>query len=126
MISIDGFLRKEFRNFAFDKSDSNPFYTYSCQPWTKQVQVYTAGSIAKHIDSSPIDPMTAFAYSLLYDDLTIQDIYKTALNICSFGKDASTNLTRRTKPLCDAMASQFTKILKHEKDCSVKSRKRLH
>ncbi|GAN04955.1 hypothetical protein MAM1_0078d04422 [Mucor ambiguus] len=123
VISIDGFSSKEFRDLAFDKSDGNPFYTHSCQSWAKQVQVYTADSIAKRIDSSSVDPMIALAYILIfqeknrvmldeYDDPTIQDIYKTALNFFSFDKDTTNDLTGRTESFCDAMASQFAKSRK--------------
>ncbi|KAG1037895.1 hypothetical protein G6F43_012766 [Rhizopus delemar] len=136
VISIDGFSSKEFRDFAFDKSDGNSFYTHPCQSWAKQVQVYTADFIAKRIGSSPIDPMIALAHVLIlqeknimmldkYDVPTIQDIYKTALNVFSFGKDTTNDLTRRNESFCDAMASQFAKILKYEKDCSEEARKRL-
>ncbi|KAG1285867.1 hypothetical protein G6F62_007926 [Rhizopus arrhizus] len=136
VISIDGFSSKKFRDLAFDKSDGNPFYTHPCQSWTKQVQVYIVDSITKHIDSSPIDPMIALAYIFIlqeknivmldeYNDPTIQDIYKTALNVFSFDKDTTNDLTRRTESFCDAMASQFPKILKYEKDYSEKSIKRL-
>lgn len=61
VIGVDGFSSQEFRDLAFDKSDGNPFYTYPCQSWAKQAQVYTADSIAKHIASSQIDPMVALA-----------------------------------------------------------------
>ncbi|CAO3677247.1 unnamed protein product [Umbelopsis ramanniana] len=136
VIGIDGFSSKEFRDLSFDKSDSNAFYTHPCQSWAKKVHVYTACSIAKNIESSPMDPMIALAYVLIlrekklvmldeYHDPTIQDIYKTALNVFSFHKDNKNDLTRRTESFCDAMASQFAKILKYEKDDSQKSRKRL-
>ncbi|KAG1179785.1 hypothetical protein G6F70_001519 [Rhizopus microsporus] len=135
VISIDGFSSKEFRDFTFDKSDGNPFYTHLYQLWAKQVQVYIADSIAKHVDSSPIDPMIVLAYVLIlqekniimldeYNDPNIQDIYRTALNIFSFGKDITNDLARRTESFCNAMASQFATILKYEKDCSEKSRKK--
>lgn len=86
---------------------------------------------------SPIGSMIALAYVLIlqekniimldkYDDLTIQDIYKTALNVFSFGKDTTNNLTRRTELFCDIMVIQFAKYSSmYEKDCSEKSRKRL-
>ncbi|KAG1460216.1 hypothetical protein G6F56_005999 [Rhizopus delemar] len=61
-----------------------------------------------------------------YDDPTIQDIYNTALDIFSFDKDTTNDLTQRTESFCDAMAIQFAKILKYKKDYLEKFRKRLH
>jgi DNA-binding Xre family transcriptional regulator len=80
--------------------------------------------------------MIALAYVLIFqeknivlldehNDPSIQHIYKTALNVFSFGKDKAHDLTLHTESICDAMASQFAKILKYEKDYSEESRKRL-
>ncbi|KAL4213640.1 hypothetical protein AB4K20DRAFT_1975130 [Rhizopus microsporus] len=94
VISTDGFSSKTFRDFAFDKSDSNSFYTHPCQD----------------IDSSPIDPMIALAYVLTlqqksilmldeYDDSTIQDIYKVAVSrkrLCQYAEDGI-NFARQYK-----------------------------
>lgn len=72
VISMDGFSsKKEFRGLAFDKLDGHPFYTYPCRSWAKQAQAYSAGSITKHIDASPIDPMIALAYILIRQDKNI-------------------------------------------------------
>ncbi|KAI9484414.1 hypothetical protein BDB00DRAFT_855821 [Zychaea mexicana] len=83
-----------------------------------------------------MDLMIALAYVLIlleknvrvldeYDDPTIQGIYKTALKIFSIEKNVNTYLASRAESFCDAMASQFAKTLKYEKDCSEESRKRL-
>lgn len=136
VIGIDGFSSKQFRDLTFVKSEGNPFYTLPCQLWAQKVEVFTEESIADHTENSPMDPMIALAYILIlqeknivmldeYNDPTIQDIYKTALNLFSFNKDASNDLARRVESFCDAIASQFKKILKYEKDPSEKSRKRL-
>lgn len=71
VISIDGFSNKDFRGLAFVRLDDNPFYMHPYRSWTKQVQVYSANSIAKHIDSSPINPMIALSYILILQDKNI-------------------------------------------------------
>ncbi|OAD71192.1 hypothetical protein PHYBLDRAFT_66524 [Phycomyces blakesleeanus NRRL 1555(-)] len=87
---------------------------------------YTLQIQLRNTLTAPIDPMIALAciFTLQeksivmldeYDDPTIQDIYKTELNVFSFDKDTTNDLTRRTESFCDAMASQFVKILKYKK-----------
>ncbi|KAI8991733.1 hypothetical protein BDF20DRAFT_920734 [Mycotypha africana] len=136
VICIDGFSSRKFRDSAFEKLDSNPFYTHPCQSWAKKVYIYAEGSIENHIKSSPINPMVALAHVLIsqeknimmleeYDDPTIQDIYKTALHVFSDGKDKTNDLKRNCESFCEAMTSQFTKIMKYEKDGSEQSRKRI-
>ncbi|KAL0078436.1 hypothetical protein J3Q64DRAFT_1872394 [Phycomyces blakesleeanus] len=107
LISTDGFSRKGVSHRR------NKF------KYTLQIQL-------RNTLTAPIDPMIALAciFTLQeksivmldeYDDPTIQDIYKTELNVFSFDKDTTNDLTRRTESFCDAMASQFVKILKYKK-----------
>ncbi|KAG0179400.1 hypothetical protein DFQ28_003345, partial [Apophysomyces sp. BC1034] len=136
VISAEGFSSKQFRDASFDISDNDPFFTHSCQSWAKQAQFYTTDSIAKQTDVSPMDPMIALCYFFMlqersilalekYDDPTIQAIYRKALEILSVEKDEKTSLTLQAQSFCDAVASQFTKILKCNQDQSETSKKRL-
>ncbi|CEI96926.1 hypothetical protein RMCBS344292_11069 [Rhizopus microsporus] len=60
-----------------------------------------------------------------YDDPTIQAIYKKTLELLSVQKDETTSLTLQAQSFCDAVASQFTKILKCSQDQLETSKKRL-
>ncbi|ORE09230.1 hypothetical protein BCV72DRAFT_254930 [Rhizopus microsporus var. microsporus] len=89
VISAEGFSRKQFRNASFDISDNDPFFTHSCQSWTKQAQFYTTDSISKQTDVSLMDPIITLCYFFMlqekniltlekYDDPAIQDQSETS------------------------------------------------
>ncbi|RCI02566.1 hypothetical protein CU098_011372 [Rhizopus stolonifer] len=113
-------------------------YARDLPPMVTEVQnkarFYTTDSIAKQADVNPRDPMIALCYFFMlqernilalekYDDSTIQAIYRKALGILSDEKDKTISLILQAQSFCDAVANQFTKILKCSQDQSDNMRK---
>ncbi|CEG82530.1 hypothetical protein RMATCC62417_17210 [Rhizopus microsporus] len=136
VISINGFSSKKFRDTSFTQAEGDPFYTHPCQSWATKVWVYTPDSISNFVDKSQIDPMLAISYVLMmqqpniiglgrYNDPAILKIYKTALSTFSVEADVAKQSIKQMQTFCDAVQSQFKKILRCEQDTTAESRKRL-
>ncbi|KAI8079227.1 hypothetical protein BDF21DRAFT_383354 [Thamnidium elegans] len=121
VINIDGFSSKHFREENFTKRDNEPYYILSSSLWAKQVHIYNADSIASLIQV-PMPKMIALIHFLTqqekhiaaldeYMDSTLQKIYRIAFQIFTCELNSKVIQDVEIESFCDAVASQFKKVI---------------
>ncbi|GAA5802301.1 hypothetical protein HPULCUR_007764 [Helicostylum pulchrum] len=132
-INIDGFSSKHFRDENFGKDDNEPYYTLSSSLWAKQVHVYNADSISPLVQV-PMPEMIALVHFLTqqekhivaldeYMDLALQRIYRIAFQIFTNESNSKVIQDIEIESFCDAILSQFKKIINNNSLSDKDSRK---